>query len=346
MKTNLNKMMPKSPVVLSSILLILLSTLLASNSAYGHHSHANLDFDDIRVNQGTVVKYLWRMPHVYIVINAPNLNGEMVDHTVEMLHPPGMLQRGWKDDSFKPGDQITWQGAADRNPKRYYSGINWAEKADGTRLDLTLKDDPNKASVDFSGLWSRDLRGEPGHYAPPVDWPYTELAQEAVDNFDGLDSPMLKCIFSGPPKSNLLPYPIRITRPTQDIVFFEYEGRGKPRTIYLNGTAPEPGERSILGHSVGAFDGDTLVVETDNFSADRWGIHTGIDSSEEKYLTERFSLIDDGFAIAIEMVVSDPVYLTEAVTIKHFLRKIEDRDLVTTPCNLESASMYIDVENE
>lgn len=346
MKITLNKTMPKSPAALCCLLSILLTMLLASNSSYGHHSHANLDFDDVRVNQGTVVRYIWRMPHVYIVINAPNLNGEMVDHTVEMLHPPGMLQRGWENDSFEPGDQITWAGAVDRNPRRYYSGINWAENADGKRFDLTLKDDPNQASVDFAGLWSRDLRGAPGHYAPPQGWPYTELAQDAVDNFSDSDNPMLQCIFSGPPKSTLLPYPIRITRPTEDLVVFDYEGREKPRTIYLNGTAPDPGERTKEGHSTGAFDGDTLVVETNNFLADRWGIHTGIDSSEQKYLTERFSLIDDGFAIAIEMFVSDPAYLTETVTIKHFLRKIEDRDLVTTPCNLESAVMYIDAESE
>jgi hypothetical protein len=56
--------------------------------------------------------------------------------------------------------------------------------------------------------------------------------------------------------------------------------------------------------------------------------------------------IDDGFAIEINVIVSDPVYLTEAVTIKHFLRKNQDRDLVTTPCNLESAAMFIDAENQ
>jgi hypothetical protein len=283
MKTNIDKMMPISPVVLRCLLSIFLTTLLASNNAYAHHSHANLDFDDVRINQGTVVRYIWRMPHVYIVINAPNLNGEMVDHTVEMLHPPAMLQRGWESDSFVPGDQITWEGAVDRNPRRFYSGINWAEQADGTRLDLLLQEENHTASVDFTGLWSRDLRGEPGHYAPPEGWPYTELAQEAVDNFDGLESPMLQCIFSGPPKSTLLPYPIKITRPTEDLVVMEYEGRENPRTIYLNGTAPDPGERTKEGHSIGAFDGDSLVVETTNFVADPWGIHTGVDSSEEKH---------------------------------------------------------------
>jgi hypothetical protein len=323
---------------------MLMVTLLLPwvGDVFSHHSHANLNKDDIRTNTGTVVRYIWRMPHVYIVIKAPNQRGEMVDHTVEMLHPPAMLQRGWKKDSFKPGDKIIWNGAADKNPNRYYSGIKWAETADGTRLDLELKDSSNKASADFVGLWSRDLRGKPGHYKPPEGWPYTDLAQEAVDSFSDLKNPMLECQYPGPPKSTLLPYPIKISRPSDKVLELEYEGRKKSRTIFLDDNGPGPGERSPQGYSTGHFEGDVLVVKTDNFSPDRWGIHTGVDSSEQKKLTERFSLIDDGFAIAIEMVVEDPVYLTEPVKIEHFLRKIKDRELVTVPCTLENATLFID----
>lgn len=315
---------------------------VGSGSVFAHHSHANLNKNDIRINTGTVVRYIWRMPHVYMVIKAPNKRGELVNHTVEMLHPPAMLQRGWKRDSFKPGDKIVWEGAADKNPNRYYSGIKWAEKADGTRLDLELKDDSGSGSTDFVGLWSRDLRGQKGHYEPPQDWPYTELAQKAVDSFSDLKNPMLECQFPGPPKSTLMPYPIKITRPSENIIHLEYEGRKKSRTIYLGGSGGGPGERSKQGYSVGHFEGDVLVVETDNFLADRWGIHTGVDSSEQKKLIERFTLIDDGYAIAIKMIVEDPVYLSEPVTIDHFLRKIKDRDLVTEPCTLENATLFID----
>ena len=47
----------------------------------------------------------------------------------------------------------------DRDPRRYYSGLTWAEKADGTRLTgraserLAREVEP---STDFSGLWARD----------------------------------------------------------------------------------------------------------------------------------------------------------------------------------------------
>lgn len=324
------------------LMLVIILLSLGASDIYAHHSHANLNKNDIQTNTGTIVRYIWRMPHVYIVIKAPNRQGDMVDHTVEMLHPPAMLQRGWKRDSFKLGDKITWEGAADKNPNRYYSGIKWAETADGRRFDLELKDASNDGSVDFVGLWSRDLRGKPGHYQPPKDWPYADVTKLAVENFSDLSNPMLECQFPGPPKSTLLPYPIKITRPSDKLVSLEYEGREKSRIVYLGGGGPGPGQRSKQGYSVGHFEGDVLVVETDNFLPDRWGIHTGVDSSEQKKLTERFSLIDEGFAIAIKMVVEDPVYLTEAVTIDHYLRKIRDRDLVTVPCTLENATLFID----
>ena len=44
----------------------------------------------------------------------------------------------------------------------------------------------------------------------------------------------------------------------------------------------------------GVVQGDELVVETTNFAADRWGSHTGIDSSEQKHLVERYSLGNGG----------------------------------------------------
>ena len=96
-----------------------------------HHSHANIDRNNIQLHAGVVSEYGWTMPHVYLKVMAPNPQGEIVEYSIELLHPPGMLQRGWDADTFAPGDPITWEGASDRDPSRYYSGLNWAEKGDG-----------------------------------------------------------------------------------------------------------------------------------------------------------------------------------------------------------------------
>jgi len=315
--------------------------LLVAITMSAHHSHSSLDRNNIQIHRGTVTKYDWRMPHVFIKAMAPNAAGEVVEYSIEVLHPPAMMERGWTKDSLKPGDQITWEGAADKNPKRAYSGLTWLEKSDGTRLEMEKRQLTLEPSTDFTGLWVRDLRGGRPHYYPPADWPYTKVAKELVDNFDESQNPQVSCINPGPPKATLLPYPMKISRPDDRTIVFDYELRESPRVIYLD-RDHRPGKPSVMGHSVGWFEGATLVVETNNFVANRWGIHTGVDSSEQKHLLERLSLSDDGLALQIQMTVTDPVYLTEPVTIDYFMAKIADRQLVDADCTLENARLYLE----
>ena len=315
--------------------------LLAALLTSGHHSHSNLDKNKIQSHKGTVTKFDWRMPHVFIKALAPNSEGEVVEYSIEMLHPPGMIQRGWNKTSLKAGDQITWEGPADKNPSRYFSGLIWLEKSDGTRLSMNKQDQPIEPSTDMTGLWVRDLRGGPFHYYPPSGWPYTPAATKIVDNFNEDQNPMIECRNPGPPKATLLPYPIRISRPANQTIVFDYELREKSRVIYLDQDHPA-GKPSSWGHAVGWFDGDVLVIETSNFVADRWGIHTGVDSSDQKHLVERYALSNDGLALEIQMVVTDPVYLSEPVTIDYYMSKIPDRKLVDVQCSLENARLFLE----
>jgi hypothetical protein len=326
---------------LSRRCLILTLVFLGTQTASAHHSHASLDKNNIQTHKGVVTKFGWGMPHVFIKVMAPNASGEVVEYSIEMLHPPGMMIRGWTKKSLQPGDQITWRGPADKNPARNYSGMIWVEKADGTRLSMDKEPFQIEPSTDFSGLWVRDLRGGRPHYFPPSDWPYTPFAQDLVDKFREDQNPMVECKNPGPPKSTLLPYPIKIRRPGDETIVFDYELRENPRVIFLDRNKP-PGEPSALGHSVGWFEGDTLVVDTTNFVADRWGSHTGVNSSEQKHLVERFSLSDDGLSLNVKMIVTDPVYLTEPVTIDYYLSKMPDRELVVMQCSLENARLYLE----
>ncbi len=315
--------------------------LMVAVATSAHHSHSSLDRNNIQTHRGTVTKYDWRMPHVFIKVMAPNPAGKVVEYSIEVLHPPAMIERGWSKTSLKPGDQITWQGAADKNPNRAYSGLKWLEKSDGTRLEMEKRVVAIEPSSDFTGLWVRDLRGGRPHYKPPADWPYTKLAQALVDNFDESQNPQVSCRNPGPPKATLLPYPMKIKRPDDQAIIFDYELREKQRVIHLDRNHPA-GVPSAMGHSVGWFEDDVLVIETTNFVADRWGSHTGVDSSDQKHLLERIAISDDGLALEIQMTVTDPVYLSEPVNIDYFMAKIADRELIDVDCTLENARLYLE----
>ena len=314
-----------------------------------HHSHANLDGNNIQQHTGVVTSYSWRMPHVFLQVQGPNQAGVPVNWSIELLHPAAMIQWGWSQDTFESGDRITWEGAMDKNPNRHYSGLLWAEKPDGTRLyntgsGRTPVEAPVAPSTDFSGLWVRDRRVG-FHYAPPADWPYSEHARALVSRFDETQNPQLDCEDPGPPKSTFLPYPIEISRPDQGVIVLEYEMRDQQRVFRLD-QGVVPAAPSNTGQSSAWMEGDELVVETSNFVADRWGSHTGVDSSEQKHLLERFSLIEGGLTLRIRMTLTDPVYFTEPVEIDYYMRKVADRELVSANCTLESARLFVEAGYE
>jgi hypothetical protein len=318
--------------------------LIAPVGTFAHHSHANLDADDVRVHTGVVSEYRWAMPHVFLKIKAPNLKGEVVEYVLELLHPPGMVGRGWSPDTFKPGDRVTWEGSTDRKPNRYFTGLDWIERADGTRVAYAEAGSAGAEaeilpSVDFTGLWRRS----PSFgwtYAPPEGMPLTAVGREMVDNYHPRDNPQVDCRDPGPPRFTILPYPIQIIRPNDDTMVMEGELRPEPRIVHLDREHPA-GPPSALGHSVGWFEGDELVVETTNFIADEWGTRAGLDSSEQKHLLERYSLADDGMTLKIFMTVTDPVYLTEPMDIDYSMKKLPDRDIVRAPCSREGAALFL-----
>ncbi len=324
-------------------LLLIPAGLVFLGPISAHHSHATLDRDDVRVLSGVVSRYGWTMPHVFLKVEAPNPDGEIVEYTIELQNPPSMTRSGWDRNTFKPGDRITWEGAHDKNKSRYYAGMSWAERGDGTRVgataDVVLEE--VKPTTDFTGLWARDLRGGPMHYYPPAGWPYSAIGQALVDNFDETKNPMTECVDPGPPKYMLLPYPVEISRPDEDTIVMQGELRQDARVVYLDRNVPA-GEPSVMGHSVAWFEDEELVVETTNFVADRWGSHTGVDSSAEKQLLERFSITNEGMSLDIAITLTDPVYLAEPVTFEHYYRKLADRGLVEAPCTLESSALYIE----
>ncbi len=312
---------------------------LQASCAFAHHSHASLDPDDVRVLSGVVTRYSWSMPHVYLKVEAPNPAGDVVEYSIEMLHPGAMAEQGWDKDTFKPGDRITWQGEHDRNKARAYSSLDWAER-DGVRIGRGDSDaEQILPSTDFTGLWNRGPN-QPTYF-PPTGWPLTAKGEALVAQFSEDQNPVLECYDPGPPKSMTLPYAHRIRYQDASTLLIERDLMEDLRVVHLDRTAPA-GPPSQMGHSVGWFENGDLIVETTGFTADRWGTHTGIDSSEQKQVRERFHLVDGGMGIEIEITVTDPVYLREPATFTHRWVKVAERELVRAPCTMESAKLWIE----
>ncbi|MDH3440045.1 MAG: DUF6152 family protein, partial [Gammaproteobacteria bacterium] len=146
------------------LVLVSMSLVFGTAAVNAHHSHASLNKDDVRLYKGRVTKYSWTMPHVFLQIDAPDEDGNIVQYTVELQHPPAMARLGWSKTTWQPGDRITWEGPHDKDVNRHYTGMSWAEKGDGTRLgtdrrSAAVVQNAAVPSTDLTGLWKRSDEG-------------------------------------------------------------------------------------------------------------------------------------------------------------------------------------------
>ena len=121
------------------------------------------------------------------------------------------------------------------------------------------------------------------------------------------------CIPIGAPAVML--YPVADTITVQrDRVVMKVDWMESERTIYLDGRKHPPASETFLhGHSVGRWEGESLVVETTNFKEHAMGLSASLPSSTQKHLTERFRLSTDHKNLIYSGVIEDPVYLARPV---------------------------------
>jgi hypothetical protein len=140
--------------------------------------------------------------------------------------------------------------------------------------------------------------------------PYTPeaLAIRKANAENWIDrDPELKCYLPGVPRAMYMPYPFKITQSTNKI-HVAYAFANTARTIHLDEVDAPPAE-TWMGHSVGRWDGDTLVVDVSYFNDKTWFDRAGNFHSDALRLTERFSLLAPD-VIQYEATIEDPKVFT------------------------------------
>ena len=169
---------------------------------------------------------------------------------------------------------------------------------------------------DFVDVWEvtfgRGTRQQSFSFTPEY-----QARQKAFETAGIEDSPMANCVPPGMPGIMTQPYPIEILF-TPGKVTILIEALMQMRHIYTDGRAlPEDPDPTFNGHSIGHWDGDTLVVESVGFTPQtRLGfvpIPLGGDEgmhSDKMRITERIRLADAN-TLEIQTTVEDPEALTK-----------------------------------
>jgi hypothetical protein len=140
--------------------------------------------------------------------------------------------------------------------------------------------------------------------------PYTPEAA-AIKKANGENwidrDPELKCYLPGIPRAMYMPYPFQIVQGTTKIqMAFEFSNAA--RTVHLDKVEPPPDD-TYMGHSVGRWEGDTLVVEVTHFNGETWLDRAGNFHSEAAKVIERFTPLTRD-AIQYDVTIEDPKTVT------------------------------------
>ena len=216
-----------------------------------------------------------------------------------------------------------------------FSGICYAQ-AQKTPVPSLTSPAPRTADgkPDFAGLWEPDRKFinditaalKPGESLPLQPW-----AEKATKERLSKDDPEANCLPTGVPRQ--APYPWRIMQQPGLIVFL-FEGNiHSYRQIFTDGRAhPTDPDPTWYGHSIGKFEGDTLVIDTVGFNDRFWFDFAGHPHTEKLHVIERYRRTDFGH-MEFNVLIDDPGAYTKSFTLYGGTKLLQNTDILEYICN-------------
>jgi hypothetical protein len=141
-------------------------------------------------------------------------------------------------------------------------------------------------------------------------------------------------------------FPFEIARTTSGLMM-TFEATSMPRRIYTDGRKhPDDLEPSWHGHSVGRWEGDTLVIDTvgtngrgkplnsyvSNGVQSKVETEARLPASEQLHLIERFRLVGDGRYLQNDLTIDDPKTYKQPFTVRRYWQRRPDLQVFEYYC--------------
>jgi hypothetical protein len=283
--------------------------------ANGHHSFALFDRENTVMLSGTVKEFQWTNPHAWLIAMHEKhncMNKHRIVLSAALLIP--LIA------------SPIHEGSAQSLPPE---------------------------GLDLTGIWlgvghspSGPYRNSPFPNPPPFTDKGRELSSYWSDPRTNLGA---RCLPGGGPAgmmngSDFFPIEI-IQRPEQVTIIFEL--MQQVRRVFMDGR-PHPGpddlERSWMGHSIGHWDGATLVVDTIGVRAGPLNgsgaaiIVRDTDAeprmpyTETMHAIERIRLLDDGEYLEVELTIDDPTVYTKPFTVTRYWHRSPETPIIEYIC--------------
>jgi hypothetical protein len=296
---------------LTAAISALATTILFGVPVIAHHSQAMFDQSQEILIEGTVSRFDWVNPHMYLIVETVGPDGEPALVEGEGLAITQALVDGLSREALQPGTPVVMRA----NPNRG----GWGKQV--RILDVTTEDGEihpfytantrNRTltpAESLNGRWAPSRAGVGAGFGALARFPISPEGRAAQAQMidDGL------CFVEPIPFLAILDEMRSIAISEDEVVMhFDNSGDHVIRTIHMIAEHPEDVEPSRHGHSIGWWEGDTLVIDTIAYEPNSSGLGGSVPSSPGKHTVERLTLTEARTRLRYEITVEDPVYLTE-----------------------------------
>ena len=194
---------------------------------------------------------------------------------------------------------------------------------------------------DLTGVWLpddgkhyRDLAMDMGPAGAPMQ-PWAKTLSEQRDAENHKADPLAQCMPPGVPRVETHGgHMFKIVQtPREVVLLYETSSNDVFREVFTDGRPlPEITQPSWKGYSVGKWEGDTLVVDTNGLNDKAWlDTYKAHPQTEMLHVTERFRRLSVG-KLEIGVTIDDPGAYTKPWTAKLNIHLVPDTEVMETAC--------------
>ncbi|MBX2848621.1 MAG: hypothetical protein KTR16_09880 [Acidiferrobacterales bacterium] len=317
--------------------------------AYAHHGSNGQFNRDIKIEvSGVITDVKLVNPHSYVYFNVTDENGETQEWRCEMQAVRELRKNGWTEEMFATGTEVTVAGSQARREEFgcYMDTISFAGGEPIARHGVIslIEDEPipevelAEGTPVFNGRWKslvphggagrNFVKPEAVVAAEKAAWPadvtvrtgrasyaQSEAGKEASAGYTSDMNPRFQCQATNLFHDLTFAAAVNAIDQSDDKIVITYGFMDIVRSIYLDmDSHPDNIVPSRAGHSIGKWEGDTLIVDTVGFSEGYLGGRAGAKHSEQMHIVERLNLAGDGEWLITTYTINDPLYLTESFT--------------------------------
>ena len=329
---------------LTAVTPLLAAIAVASAPASAHHSVSMFDTTKEILIEGTVARFDWVNPHMYLVVETTGPDGKKALIEGEGLGITQALVDGLDRDALKPGTHVVMRANPNRGGWGKQVRIQDVTTQDGEIHPFYAANRRTRVltpAESLEGHWAPARAALGAAFGAMGRWPVTPEARavQAKLEADG------KCMTEPTPVLSILDELRTIELGDKEVVLrFDNTGDHVDRIVHMGAQHPANVQPSVHGHSIGRWDGQTLVIDTIGFEPNLSGVALNIPSSAGKHTVERLTLTEDKLRLRYEVTVEDPTYLLGPATLTQQWDHRPDLEFSqnTGTCDEEVANRYKD----